>query len=82
MLNRFKSAVIGAVESLEVNRNSVVDNPPRNYLSPKFPYSRPHFLNQDDEEVQISADHRIRPIIHPNQSLPYFAGETIIKIIK
>lgn len=74
MLNRFKSAVIGAVEGFEVNRNISNDNNLRNHLAPKFPYGRPHFLNLGDEEVQMSADHRLRPIIHPNQPLPYYAG--------
>lgn len=75
MLNRFKSAVIGAVSGLEVNgTHSASDTHNRNHLAPKFPYNRPHFLNLGDDEVQISADHRLRPIIHPSQPLPHNAG--------
>lgn len=69
MLNLFKSVV----EGFEVNRSNSDVNA-RNFLAPKFPYSRPHFLNLGDDEVQMSADHRLRPIIHPNQPLPYYAG--------
>ncbi|KAF5289283.1 hypothetical protein FQR65_LT11904 [Abscondita terminalis] len=75
MLNRFKSVVIGAVSGLEpngVNINSDINQ--KNQLAPKFPYGRPHFLNLEDDEVQMSADHRLRPIIHPNRPLPYYAG--------
>lgn len=75
MLNRFKSAVIGAVTGIEVNGlSSGPDINQKNHLAPKFPYGRPHFLNLEDEEVQMSADHRLRPIIHPSKPLPYYAG--------
>lgn len=75
MLNRFKSVVIGAVTGIEVNGiNSGPDINQKNHLAPKFPYRRPHFLNLEDDEVQMSADHKLRPIIHPSRQLPYYAG--------
>lgn len=48
-----------------------------NTLSPKFPYTRPHFLNLNvQEEVPLSADHRVRPIIVPRErdALPWCSG--------
>lgn len=75
MLNRFRNVVIGAVSNLEANNlNNSPDINQKNHLAPKFPYGRPHFLTLDDEEVQMSADHRLRPIIHPTTPLPYNAG--------
>ncbi|XP_050314437.1 protein phosphatase 1H [Anthonomus grandis grandis] len=75
MLNRFKSAVIGAVSSIEPT-NGAIDGTQYNKanLAPKFPYGRPHFLGLGDDEVQMSADHKLRPIIHPNKPLPYESG--------
>lgn len=75
MFNRFKSAVIGAVSGLEAN-GSAVDGTHYNKstLAPKFPYGRPHFLGLGDDEVQMSADHKLRPIIHPSKSLPHDTG--------
>ena len=42
----------------------------------RFPYSRPDFLNLTAEEVQVSADHSIRPILVPRDisKLPWCAG--------
>ncbi|KDR09707.1 hypothetical protein L798_15637, partial [Zootermopsis nevadensis] len=43
----------------------------------KFPYSRPHFLQfHTDEEILVSADHHIRPIIVPRDisKLPWNSG--------
>ncbi|KAK4871806.1 hypothetical protein RN001_015930 [Aquatica leii] len=74
MLNRFKSVVIGAVSGLESNGLHTNSEVNQKNLAPKFPYGRPHFLNLEDDEVQMSADHRLRPIIHPSRPLPYYAG--------
>ncbi|XP_066247351.1 protein phosphatase 1H [Euwallacea similis] len=75
MLNRLKSAVIGAVSGLEAT-NGATDGVQYNKasLAPKFPYGRPHFLGLGDDEVQMSADHKLRPIIHPSKPLPYNTG--------
>lgn len=75
MFNRFKSAFIDAVSGIEPSRYNP-DAPPYNKqtLSPKFPYGRPHFLALGDEEVQMSAEHKLRPIIHPSKPLPHHAG--------
>lgn len=74
MLRRLRSAVAGAVSGLEVN--GVLPSPDlhKSNLAPKFPYNRPHFLNLGDDEVQMSADHKLRPIIHPSQPLPHHIG--------
>lgn len=75
MLSRFKNAVIGAVSSAEVNGiHPGVESQSRVNLPPKFPYNRPHFLSLEDDEVQMSADHRLRPIIHPSEPLPHNSG--------
>ncbi|KAJ8953267.1 hypothetical protein NQ318_015849 [Aromia moschata] len=34
----------------------------------------PIFLGLGDDEVQMSADHKLRPIIHPSKPLPHHAG--------
>lgn len=34
-----------------------------------YPYARPHFLNLNEDEIQASMDHRLRPIINPSQRL-------------
>lgn len=72
MLSRFKNAVVGAVGEGLTTNNAEANQ--RNCLEPKFPYGRPHFLELSEEEVQMSADHQLRPIIHPTKSLPYNAG--------
>lgn len=43
---------------------------------PKFPYARPHFLLFQQDEVQVSADHQIRPIIVPRDitKVPWQSG--------
>ncbi|KAH0820440.1 protein phosphatase 1H [Tenebrio molitor] len=76
MFSRFKSAVIGAVSGLETNGISTGDSHShlKQTLAPKFSYGRPAFLNLSEDEVQMSADHKLRPIIHPSMPLPHFAG--------
>ncbi|KAL1493204.1 hypothetical protein ABEB36_011303 [Hypothenemus hampei] len=75
MFNRLRSAVIEAVSGLEAT-NGTVENGHHNKsnLAPKFPYGRPHFLGLGDDEVQMSADHKLRPIIHPSKPLPHNTG--------
>lgn len=75
MFNRLKSAVIGAVNGLE-SGNGAIEGTHYNKatLAPKFPYGRPHFLSLGDDEVQMSADHKLRPIIHPSKPLPHDTG--------
>lgn len=75
MFNRLKSAVIGAVSGVEPNGYTLEGSQyNKQTLAPKFPYGRPHFLGLGDEEVQMSADHKLRPIIHPSKPLLYHAG--------
>ncbi|XP_018566526.1 protein phosphatase 1H [Anoplophora glabripennis] len=75
MFNRLKSAVIGAVSGIEPNGYTLEGSQSnKQTLAPKFPYGRPHFLGLGDEEVQMSADHKLRPIIHPSKPLPYHTG--------
>ena len=77
MFSRFKSAVIGAVSGLETNGLTPGESHShlkQQTLAPKFSYGRPAFLNLSEDEVQMSADHKLRPIIHPSMSLPHHAG--------
>ncbi|XP_043279888.1 protein phosphatase 1H [Venturia canescens] len=84
MLNRFKSVLMNAVGaselSLQYNHDSNNENA-SNYVSSNVvieakPYSRPSFLGLTNEEMQVSADHRVRPIIVPRDlsRLPWCAG--------
>lgn len=76
MFSRFKNVVIGAVGSLD--SNGIQGESIRRPLAPKFKYRRPKFLNitprDEEDDYMISADHEVRPIIHPNSALPYYAG--------
>lgn len=75
MFSRLRNVVIGAVSGIEPNSyapDNVQQN--RQNLAPKFPYGRPHFLLLSDDEVQMSADHKLRPIIHPSKTLPHHTG--------
>ncbi|XP_035720844.1 protein phosphatase 1H-like [Vespa mandarinia] len=86
MLNRFKSVLMNAVGVSELdlqypndsNNDLMID-----YVNSNFavevenkPYSRPSFLGLTAEETQVSADHRVRPIIVPRDlsRLPWCAG--------
>jgi protein phosphatase 1H len=79
MFSRFKNAifnVVGGIEPLPVLKDSESSRDDRT-LSPKFPYSRPQFLQfHTDEEILVSADHHIRPIIVPRDisKLPWNSG--------
>lgn len=76
MFNKVRSAiynVVGGVEALP----SVADGEDQSRMRvPKFPYARPHFLLFQQDEVQVSADHQIRPIIVPRDisKLPWLSG--------
>ena len=86
MLKRFKSALLNAVGANEQNLPYPIDFD--DDLVPKYnnsefsqeienkPYSRPSFLGLTAEETQVSADHRVRPIIVPRDlsRLPWCAG--------
>lgn len=79
MFSRFRNAlfnVVGGIEPLPVLKDSESSAEDKT-LGPKFPYSRPHFLLfHTDEEIQVSADHHIRPIIVPRDisKLPWNTG--------
>ncbi|GLV43282.1 uncharacterized protein CBL_14040 [Carabus blaptoides fortunei] len=76
MFNRMKVAIANAVGGLD-NSDKPTAHVAGSSLPPKFPYSRPHFLNLNiEEEVPLSADHRVRPIIVPRErdALPWSAG--------
>lgn len=83
MLNRFKSAlftVVGGLDGVQTNKEE--DNSNDSRLPLKFPYTRPDFLQfATEEEMLVSADHSIRPIIVPRDvsKLPWKSGyaETI-----
>lgn len=76
MFNRVKSVlynVVGGLEALPV----IKDVEPSDKQTLKFPYTRPHFLQlTTEDEVQVSADHSIRPIIVPRDmtKLPWNSG--------
>ncbi|KAF7993441.1 hypothetical protein HCN44_010036 [Aphidius gifuensis] len=83
MLNRFKSAFINAVNGSELGLQD--SNHLENEVSVDYnnvieveakPYSRPSFLGLTQEETQVSADHKVRPIIVPRDlsRLPWCAG--------
>ncbi|XP_069693404.1 protein phosphatase 1H [Periplaneta americana] len=79
MFSRFRNAlfnVVGGLEPLPVLKESESSAEDR-ALGPKFPYTRPHFLQfHTEEEIQVSADHHIRPIIVPRDisKLPWNTG--------
>lgn len=43
-------------------------------LPHKYKYERPAFLELDEEATQASADHEIRPVMHPKRPLIMMAG--------
>lgn len=81
MFNRLKAVLANAVASeYAPHLISDFDNErgkANKNADPKFPYSRPAFLNlQTMEEVKVSADHHVRPIIVPRDVtiIPFNAG--------
>ncbi|XP_077976913.1 protein phosphatase 1H-like [Glandiceps talaboti] len=75
MLNRFRSVVNNVVANLHT-ANAQDKLPQMEDLPIKYPYSRPEFLNLSDEEVKVSADHTLRPILVPRDltRLPWNSG--------
>lgn len=86
MFTKFKSAIYSAVGTLDqttINASSFMTDSSLNRLKQndgpplKFKYTRPSFLQLNtDDEIQVSADHVIRPIIVPRDitKLPYNSG--------
>ncbi|XP_011308429.1 protein phosphatase 1H [Fopius arisanus] len=84
MFNRFKSALINAVSGNELGlqyHNDSENEIASDYVNSNVeieakPYSRPCFLGLTNEETQVSADHKVRPIIVPRDlsRLPWCAG--------
>lgn len=83
MFSKFRNVlynVVGGIDPLPVLKDaetSTEEAASSSSLSPKFQYSRPHFLQfNSDEEIQWSADHSIRPIIVPRDinKMPWNCG--------
>ncbi|XP_058806377.1 protein phosphatase 1H [Phymastichus coffea] len=86
MFGKFKTALMSAVGASELglqypndlDNESVTDliNSNLPITVETKPYSRPSFLGLTNEETQVSADHRVRPIIVPRDlsRLPWCAG--------
>lgn len=86
MLNRVKSVLMNVVGGSELGLQYPTDSDNEtvtDYLNLNIvaevenkPYSRPSFLGLTSEETQVSADHRVRPIIVPRDlsRLPWCAG--------
>lgn len=75
--NAFVNAVSGSDSQTSVASGTSTSSLSASGLSPKFPYIRPLFLNLNlQEEVPLSADHRVRPIIVPRErdALPWCSG--------
>ncbi|XP_059488514.1 protein phosphatase 1H [Neocloeon triangulifer] len=82
MFSRVRSAFMNVVGGIEpvVGMKDVDGGGPDErdrHLPHKFPYTRPHFLQlHTEEEVTVTADHHIRPIIVPRDVnvMPWSAG--------
>jgi protein phosphatase 1H len=88
MLNRFKNAIYNVVTNLDQNQSTfgnrsdpsvatINESQQSNGPQLKFRYSRPLFLQlNSDDEILVSADHIIRPIIVPRDitKLPFNSG--------
>lgn len=71
MLNRFKSALVNALN----NQEEILDGDQQKEKPPKFPYRRPTFLELDSDTLSVYADHKMRPVLHStSSSLPHNAG--------
>lgn len=84
MLGRLKNTFYSALGSAEEEGGGVggAGSPAHTQSRPKYPYQRPSFLNLNTtDEIQVTADHAVRPIIVPRDlnSLPWNSGyaETI-----
>lgn len=77
MLSRFKNALYSVVSNIETLDKAAENEAEKSRLPFKFPYSRPHFLQlAGDDEVQLTGDHQIRPIIVPRDvtKIPWYSG--------
>ena len=80
MLTKFKVAVNNVIAGVPSIGNITSDDGDtddvQNERTIKFPYSRPDFLHLSSDEVQVSADHTIRPILVPRDisKIPWKAG--------
>ena len=84
MLSRFKNAFYSVVHNLDAadakaggdaGGHAASGDPAKPPV--KFPYTRPHFLQlHGEDEIQVSGDHAIRPIIVPRDTtkIPWSAG--------
>lgn len=69
MFSKLKNAFTGADTETAVKGQGG-----RETMKYAYPYARPHFLNLNDDEIQASMDHRLRPIINPSQRLVNNSG--------
>ena len=76
MFNKVRSALYNVVGGVEALPPAAEGEDQTRVRVPKFPYARPHFLLFQRDEVQVSADHQIRPIIVPRDitKLPWLSG--------
>lgn len=82
MFSRLKTAVNNVVGNGDTEHRDIdvvsgaSNGSPNHEKFNKFPYSRPDFLHLSPDEVQVSADHTIRPILVPRDisKLPWNAG--------
>lgn len=92
MLGRFRSAIYSAIGPIEDETNGDIagvgahgarhGSPLNKPSRQKYSYQRPAFLKlETDDEIQVTADHSVRPIIVPRDvsALPWYSGyaETI-----
>ena len=88
MINRFRNAVTSVVTGLPIankpalaadvdSQHSQTSRSQKSHQLPvKHVYGRTHFLQLNDDEVQVSADHLCRLIIIPRDvhALPWCSG--------
>ena len=78
MFHRFKNAFYSVVNNIDApDKGGEVGATSEPKLPLKFPYTRPHFLQLNgDDEIQLTGDHAIRPIIVPRDinKIPWSAG--------
>ena len=70
MFNKIRSVFARNLETSECHNYESEKETSTRILS----YGRPDFLKLDQEQVQTSIDHRLRPIISATEELPLLAG--------